>query len=103
MTEKIIQKSTIIARLGKKFMDTPLEDIHKGVNALITAMRQALIDKRIISIRGFGTFKLQEHPARPLFNPRTRKIAHIPARKVPRFKPALSVAKRLQSTLEENN
>ncbi len=92
----IIQKSDIIARLGKKMMDIPLEDIKTGVNLLLSHMREALCEKRTIAIRGFGTFKLQHHDARPLYNPKKNVMENIAARDVPRFKPALSVAKRLK-------
>lgn len=80
-------KSHLIARIGEKLPNTPLENIHLGINFILETFRTSLSANRTISIRGFGTFRLREHPAKELYNLKTKKKELIQARQVVHFKP----------------
>lgn len=97
MTEKIIHQSDIIARLGEKLNNTPLEDIRLGVNCIIARLQEALREKQTIAIRGFGTFNTMEHPERTFYNPLEGVNKTVKARAVARFKAGKMLQKCLNS------
>ena len=101
-TEKtipIIHQSDIIARLGEKLNNLPLEDIRLGVHHIFARMREALCDKQTISIRGFGTFTCQKQPERTFYDPRDGINKTLGARDVAKFK----AGKMLQEKLSLNS
>jgi len=57
------------------------------VNAIISAIKDALAKGEKVSLVGFGTFSVKERAARQGRNPRTGKKIKIPKKKVPIFKP----------------
>jgi len=57
------------------------------VNAVISAIKDALAKGEKVSLVGFGTFSVKERAARQGRNPRTGKKIKIPKKKVPIFKP----------------
>ena len=48
-----------------------------------------------IDLRGFGTFSAREQAARTGRNPQTGEAIHIPARRVPAFKPGKDLRDRV--------
>jgi nucleoid DNA-binding protein len=99
MTEKIIQQSEIVNRLGQKLNNLPLEDIRLGVICLLTRMKEALTKKQTISIRGFGTFTNEEMPERTFYHPKLKVKKILKARAVARFK----AGKILQDAMNKNS
>lgn len=59
----------------------------KALNSFITSIKASLKRGKSITMVGFGTFSVAKRKARAGRNPQTGKAIHIPARKVPRFKP----------------
>ncbi len=57
------------------------------VDAVISAIKDALAKGEKVSLIGFGTFSVKERAAREGRNPRTGKKIKIPKKKVPVFKP----------------
>jgi len=76
LVEKIAQ-STQVSR----------KDVAKVIDAFLAEVGGALGSGQSVTIVGFGTFRMQERPAREGRNPRTGETIRIPACRVPRFVP----------------
>ena len=59
----------------------------KAVNAVFTAIEQALANGDEVTISGFGSFKVVERSSRQGRNPQTGEPITIDARKSPVFRP----------------
>ena len=61
------------------------KDTEATVNAMVTAITDALAKGDKVTLVGFGTFQVRERAAREGRNPRTGGVLKIPARKAPAF------------------
>lgn len=61
-------------------------DSKKALEATVTAIKDALVAGDKISLVGFGTFSVNERPAREGINPATKEKIQIAAKKVAKFK-----------------
>ena len=61
-------------------------DAKKALEATLTAVKDALAAGEKVSLIGFGTFSVNERPAREGINPRTKGKVQIAAKKVAKFK-----------------
>lgn len=77
------------ADLVAKVAETGITKKQAGevVDAVISAIKDALAKGEKVSLIGFGTFSVKERAAREGRNPRTGKKIKIPKKKVPVFKP----------------
>ena len=66
------------------------EQAKAALNATTSALKEALIAGDKIQLVGFGTFSVNERPAREGINPATKEKIQIAAKKVAKFKLALS-------------
>lgn len=62
-------------------------DAKKALDATVAAIKNALVAGDKISLVGFGTFSVNERPAREGINPATKEKIQIAAKKVIKFKP----------------
>ena len=62
-------------------------DAKKALDATVEAIKDALVAGDKISLVGFGTFSVNERPAREGINPRNKEKIQIAAKKVAKFKP----------------
>ena len=62
-------------------------DAKKALDATVAAIEDALAAGDKISLVGFGTFSVNERPAREGINPRNKEKIQIAAKKVAKFKP----------------
>lgn len=76
LVEKIAAKHELSKAEAARILQTITEEIVEAVK-----------NNDPLTIIGFGTFKLQERPARTGRNPATGKTIDIPARKLPKFVP----------------
>lgn len=67
-------------------------DSKKALDATIVAIKEALIAGDKIALVGFGTFSVNERPAREGINPATKEKIQIPAKKVAKFKAGSELA-----------
>ena len=67
-------------------------DSKKALDATIVAIKEALIAGDKIALVGFGTFSVNERPAREGINPATKEKIQIPAKKVAKFKAGAELA-----------
>lgn len=68
-------------------------DAKKAVDAVFESIEQALANEDKVQLIGFGTFAVQEKPAREGINPRTKEKIQIEAKKVVKFKAADNLGK----------
>jgi len=70
-------------------------DAKKAVDAAIAAVKDALIAGDKVSLIGFGTFSVNERPARDGINPATKEKIQIAAKKIAKFKAGAELADAL--------
>ena len=66
-----------------------------ALNATTNALKEALIAGDKIQLVGFGTFSVNERPAREGINPATKEKIQIAAKKVAKFKAGAELADAL--------
>lgn len=71
-------------------------DSKKALDATILAIKEALIAGDKIALVGFGTFSVNERPAREGINPATKEKIQIAAKKVAKFKAGAELADAIQ-------
>lgn len=70
-------------------------DSKKALDATVAAIKDALTAGDKISLVGFGTFSVNERPAREGINPATKEKIQIAAKKVAKFKAGAELADAL--------
>lgn len=71
-------------------------DSKKAFDAAIDAISEALKKGDKVAILGFGTFSINERPAREGINPMTKEKITISAKKVVKFKAGAELADAVQ-------
>ena len=71
------------------------EQAKAALNATTSALKEALIAGDKIQLVGFGTFSVNERPAREGINPATKEKIQIAAKKVAKFKAGAELADAL--------
>jgi DNA-binding protein HU-beta len=59
----------------------------KALGSFTSAVTESLKSGNKVTLVGFGTFSVSQRAARAGRNPQTNEVIHIPATKVPKFKP----------------
>ena len=67
-------------------------DSKKALDAVLDAISGALKEGDKVAILGFGTFSINERPAREGINPATKEKIQIAAKKVVKFKAGAELA-----------
>ncbi|SSY81188.1 integration host factor subunit beta [Alysiella crassa] len=94
-------KSELMTRLATVFAEKNSEselqgkDIEYSVKVLVDTMTRSLAKGQRIEIRGFGSFDLNDRPARVGRNPKTGERVEVPAKRVPHFKPGKELRERV--------
>jgi DNA-binding protein HU-beta len=70
-------------------------DAKKALEATTEAIKGALIAGEKVQLIGFGTFSVNERPARESINPATKQKIQIAAKKVAKFKAGAELAEAL--------
>lgn len=76
---ELVEKIAVGAGLSK-------ESAKKALEAAVEAIKTALVEGDKVQLIGFGTFSVNERPAREGMNLRTREKIQIAAKKVAKFK-----------------
>ncbi len=71
----------------KKELDVSNKDAKKAVESVLSTITNALKKQQIVTLIGFGTFKVDNRDARMGRNPMTGETIEIKAKKVPKFVP----------------
>jgi nucleoid DNA-binding protein len=75
-----------LARVVSEKTGLNLIDTRILVTTFFDAIKEELVEKKKIELRGFGSFYVKECKARNARNPRTGEKISIAARKIPVFK-----------------
>lgn len=67
-------------------------DAKKALDATVVALKDALVAGDKIQLVGFGTFSVNERPAREGINPATKEKIQIAAKKIAKFKAGAELA-----------
>ena len=70
-------------------------DAKKALEATTAAIKEALVAGDKVQLIGFGTFSVNERPAREGINPATKQKIEIAAKKVAKFKAGAELAEAL--------
>lgn len=76
---ELVEKIAVGAELSKT-------DAKKALEAAVEAIKTALVEGDKVQLIGFGTFSVNERPAREGMNLRTGEKIQIAAKKVAKFK-----------------
>jgi len=80
-----LNKADLIAAVAEK-AELSKKDAEKAVNAVLSAIEEALARDEKVQLVGFGTFEVKNRAERIGRNPQTKEQITIPASKVPSFK-----------------
>ena len=86
-----MNKTELIDKIAGKAQITKV-DAKKALEAATEAMKEALIAGDKVALIGFGTFSVNERPAREGNNPSTKEKIQIEAKKVVKFKASADLA-----------
>jgi DNA-binding protein HU-beta len=81
-------KSNLVELTGTKVTNGQAED---ALQAVVSAVVEALKSGQNVGLNGFGTFELRERSARTARNPQNGNPIDIPAHIAPAFKPATAL------------
>ena len=70
-------------------------DAKKALDAAVAAVKEALVAGDKVALIGFGTFSINERPAREGINPATKEKITIDAKKAVKFKAGAELADAL--------
>lgn len=71
-------------------------DAKKALDATLDAVANALVGGDKVALLGFGTFSVNERPARTGVNPATKQKIEIAAKKVVKFKAGAELAEKVK-------
>ena len=81
-----MNKKELISEVAKA-VDEPKKTVEKVFNQIFETLKNAMAEKKRVSIKGFGTFGTKERKEKVGRHPRTGEEIKIEARTVPVFKP----------------
>ncbi|MCF8169269.1 MAG: integration host factor subunit beta [Rhodoferax sp.] len=82
-----MNRSDLIEEIAAKFGQLTRRDVELVMDAILSAMSDALARGTHIEIRGFASFTVNQQAARRSRNPRTGESVDVPPRRAIRFKP----------------
>ncbi len=80
-----MNKSELVAEVAAKTGDTK-KVAEASVDAVVSVIKEALMEGEKVQLVGFGSFEIRERAARKGRNPQTKEELIIPASKAPVFK-----------------
>ena len=81
-----MNKSELVAAMAEKINLTK-KDCEAALDAFVAAIGDALKNGDKVQLVGFGAFEVKDRAARTARNPKTNEPVHIPATRLPTFKP----------------
>ena len=91
-------KSELIAKLTTKITHLSEKQVADSANLILELMSEALLNKRRIEIRGFGSFSLHYRAPRTAHNPKTGKKVTTSEKFTPHFKPGKELRERIDAS-----
>jgi len=75
--------------------DLPKKQAEIIVNSVLESIVESLKAGQKIELRGFGSFRIRERGTRVGRNPKTGERVHVPAKRIPYFKPGKELREQL--------
>lgn len=94
-------KSELIARLATRYPQLVAKDAEYAVKMILDAMTNSLVNGERIEIRGFGSFGLNQRPARVGRNPKSGEKVLVPEKLVPHFKAGKELRERVDDKTDD--
>ena len=91
-----MNKAELVAAVAEK-AEMSKKDAEKAVNAVFSAIEDALVKNDKVQLVGFGTFEVKNRAERTGLNPQTKEKITIPASKVPGFKAGKALRDAVQA------
>lgn len=88
-------KSELIEKVALAQPGLTRKEVEAMVNALFDILAEALRKGERVELRGFGSFSVKHREARMGRNPKTGEAVHIPAKRLPYFKPGKELRERV--------
>ncbi len=88
-------RSELTQALAGDNPDLRAEEIEQIIDIFFDDIARRLAEGGRVELRGFGAFSTRERGARTGRNPRTGETVHVPAKRVPYFKPGKDMRERL--------
>jgi len=79
-------KAELISRVAQK-LQLPKKEAAVVVNTVFASIADSLSRGEKVELRGFGSFRVKQRPARLGRNPKTGEPVQVPPKKIPYFKP----------------
>ena len=89
-------KSQLVKEVSK-IAELTNEQADKAVSAVLETIQNILVKGEDVSFKGFGSFSINERPARSGRNPRTGEVVEIGAKKIVKFKSSSELKKVVNS------
>lgn len=80
-----MNKTELVSAVAKQANLTQAQ-AKAAIDAALDAIANGIKEEGKVALLGFGTFSVNERPAREGINPATKQKIHIPAKKVVKFK-----------------
>lgn len=90
-----MNKAQLVSEVAKRAGLTK-KDSKAAVDAVLSAIKDALSKGQKVRLIGFGTFEVRKRAKRRGKNPKTGQVINIPERKVPAFKPSSELKKAVK-------
>jgi integration host factor subunit beta len=75
--------------------DVPRKQADEVVQVVLEGIISALHRQEKVELRGFGSFRIRQRGERTGRNPKTGDQVHVPAKKIPYFKPGKHLREEL--------
>ena len=95
-TYKVMTKADLIKKISEA-ANLTAADSKAALDATIDALKEALVAGDKVQLIGFGTFSVNERPAREGVNPANGQKIQIAAKKVAKFKAGADLEKQLNA------
>ena len=94
-------RADLIAAIASRFPTLTVKDTDIAVKEILDAIGRALAQGDRVEIRGFGSFRLNYHPARAGRNPRTGVAVPVPEKYVPHFTAGEELRERVEASVKD--
>jgi len=90
-------RSELIQKIASENTDLSSAEVERLVDTIFAKITDQLAQGGRVELRGFGAFSTRDRNSRVGRNPRTGARVHVPAKRVPYFKPGKGIRDRLNA------
>lgn len=94
-----MNRSDLVKALAARFANLMAKDAEVSVNEILDAISLSLAQGGRVEIRGFGSFGLNDRPARKARNPKTGEVVFVTEKSVPHFKAGKEMRERVDQSV----